>query len=203
MRVSRLTPHPGSARLASAIQQYRSGIAVAENVFRFTDMTYANLKDLITGEGSRKAGGRWNPKGSFPTLYFSLDPETALAEALAQHRSQNMPDIEATPLVLTGCRVDVQSILDLTNPGIRRLLSVTMRQLCQPWRPLQHAGQEALTQAIGRLARAHGFQGLLAPSAAHVVGRNLVLFRDKVSDNELTIVKPREFPQFRRRFRRK
>jgi RES domain-containing protein len=171
--------------------------------FRFTDATYANLRDLATGEGSLKAGGRWNPKGAFPTLYLSLTPETALAEVLAHQRIQGIPDVMATPMTLAGFRVDVQGLLDLTDTAIRRLLRVTLPQLKQPWWPIQHAGREALTQAIGRLAYETGFRGLLVPSAPDRAGRNLALFPDRLVRGELEIVHEVRYPKFRRRTRRK
>jgi RES domain-containing protein len=199
---SPITPHPESARLAAALQQ---GLALAiawqGGAFRFTDMTYANLRDLATGEGSRKAGGRWNPKGALAALYLSATPETALAEALAHHRSQLIPDVEASPLTLAGFRVRVQRLLNLTDRHIRRLLGVSAGQLRQPWRPLQHTGQEALTQAIGRLAHEHGLQGLLVSSAVQRRGRNLVLFPDYLGAGDLIVVHDHKFPLVRRRLR--
>jgi filamentous hemagglutinin len=158
---------------------------------------------LFTGAGSLKAGGRWNPKGGFRTLYFSLTAETALAEALAQHRSQAVPDVEATPLVLVGARVSVRRLFNLTDASTRRRLGLTVARIRGPWRPAQHAGQEALTQAVGRLAREHGFQGLLAPSAARRRGVNLVLFPDRLGTHDLVAVHDEKFPLVRRRLRRK
>jgi RES domain-containing protein len=94
----RVSPHPESDRLAKAIEKGKELIVPwAGDLFRFTATTYANRRDLLTGEGSRKAGGRWNPKGRLRVLYFSADVETALAEALAHRRRQGLPDAEATP----------------------------------------------------------------------------------------------------------
>jgi RES domain-containing protein len=162
-------------------------------------MAYANLQDLLTGEGSRKAGGRWNPKG-MRTLYFSLDPETALDEVLSQHRSQNLPEVEATPMTLAGLRVKIRRLLDLTDRTTRRLLKLTNVRIRAPWRPSQHAGQEALTQAIGRLAQELGdLQGMLVPSVARRGGKNLVLFPGRLVPGEVVIVNAEEFPVRRRR----
>jgi RES domain-containing protein len=135
------------------------------------------------------------PRGApFRTLYFALDPETALAEVLHHHRSQAVPDAEATPVTLFACRVDVERLLDLTDRRVRRLLGVSLRQLKQLWRPTQHAGQEALTQAIGRLARAHGFQGLLAPSARRRAGMNVIVFPERLGGDGLIVYHPEAFP---------
>jgi hypothetical protein len=63
------------------------------------------------------------------------------------------------------------------------------------WQELQNLGREALTQAIGRLSRAAGYQGLLAPSAVLLRGRNIVLFRDKVPRRRLRIIRQRKLPK--------
>jgi len=199
-----LTPHPQSTRLAAAIQQsLPQAIPWKNDAFRFADLAFANLQDLVTGEGSRKAGGSWNPKGGFATLYLSVNPETALHEVLAHHRNQLLPDVEATPVTLAGFRVDVRRLLDMTDRRIRRLLGVTGKEIREPWHPHQHAGQEAITQAIGRLAYEKGFQGLLVPSAALVQGRNLARFPDRLDAEDLTIVHEERFPRLRLRLRRK
>jgi filamentous hemagglutinin len=200
-----LTPHPASARLAVAMRHCLAHAKPwAGDAFRFTDSTYANLRDVATGEGARKAGARWNPKGSFRALYFSLTPETALAEVLAHRRSQNVPDAETTPVTLVACHAEVQRVLDLTGRRIRRLLGLTVSQVTgEPWRALQHGGQEALTQAIGRLACEAGFEGLLVPSAARAKGVNLILFADRLTADQLAVVHPEKLPRFRRRVHRR
>jgi RES domain-containing protein len=166
-------------------------------------MAYANRRDLVTGEGSRLAGARFTPKGSFRALYGSLDLETALAEVLAFHRHQGLPDAEALPLTFVSLRVDVQAVLDLTDGRVRRALTVSARRLTrEPWRAIQNQGREAVTQALGRLARAAGFQGLLAPSAVRRGGKNLVLFPDQLSPGQPIIVHGERLPAGRRRRQR-
>lgn len=201
MRPSPLIPHPRSVELLESLGNCPRDVAVEADVFRFTHLTFANQRDALTGEGSRKVGGRWNPKGSCPTLYFSLTPETALAEAVGRHRDQDFPDAMATPLVLLSCNVNVQPVLDLTSEHVLSVLSLTPDDLRATWWAEQHEGKQALTQAIGRLAKHLAFQGILAPSA-RVAGLNLMLFRERVSDRELTIVNPDAFPLARRRLRR-
>lgn len=55
-------------------------------LFRSTAVEYANRDDLLTGEGARQSGGRWNPPGMFRTVYGCLEPETAMSESLANYR---------------------------------------------------------------------------------------------------------------------
>src|SRR3989442_1714408 len=83
--------------------------------------------------------------------------------------------------VLTAIEVDLKPVLDLTDGRVRRALRVSrVRMLGEPWWLLQDRGREALTQALGRLARDHGFAALLAPSAARPRGTNVVIYPDRV-----------------------
>jgi RES domain-containing protein len=82
---------------------------------------------------------------------------------------------------VTALEADLEPVLDLTDGRVRRVLRVSRdRMRAEPWWALRDRGEEALTQAIGRLARDRGFAGLLAPSAAHREGANAVVFPDRL-----------------------
>src|SRR5262249_4402686 len=163
-------------------------VAWGGDIFRATGLEYANRRDVLTGEGSRKAGARYTPKGAFRTVYGGLDMETALAEVLAHHRRQGLPEAEALPLTFVALQGDAPNILALTDGSVRRILGVSLQRLKGPWRADQDNGQEALTQTLGRLAREAGVQGLLAPSAARPGGRNLVLFPEHLQTGQLRVI---------------
>jgi RES domain-containing protein len=191
-----LTPHPRSDELAAGIDRC-PGVAFGEKFIRVAGMDYANKEDLVTGEGSFKYGGRYNPQGGFRAIYGSMDLDTATAELLAHHRRQGRPDPEADvfPVVAVSLQAEVERLLDLTDALVRRALKVGLKDLVGDWQDAQNLGQEALTQAIGRLAREAGYQGLLAPSAAKPGGRNLILFRDKVTKRRLWIIRQNKLPK--------
>jgi hypothetical protein len=69
------------------------------------------------------------------------------------------------------------------------VLRVSLRRLIdERWQEKQERGREALTQAIGRIARDSGFEGLLVPSAQGS-GQNLVIFADRLlHGSRLTII---------------
>ena len=76
----------------------------------------------------------------------------------------------------------------------RESVAVT-RMVTEPWWRIQDRGQEALTQAFGRLARDLGFVGLLAPSAVRRDGTNVVLFPDRLGRGDrIAIVNPSRLP---------
>jgi RES domain-containing protein len=173
-----MSPHPESARLIRAMKRcLERAIEWSGVVYRSADVSYANKDDVITGIGSKRTGARWNAPNSFRTVYVSLDLQTALEESLAHCRYYELPLETITPRVFIAIRLRLQRILDLTQGEIRNALKISLRRLLEePWREPQRQGQEALTQALGRVAYDGEGEGLLVPSAARRDGRNLVFF---------------------------
>lgn len=170
--------HVKSERLTRALARCeKHAVAWAGVVYRSASVRYANGDDLLTGAGSKSAGARWNPPGSVATVYTSHDIHTAVAEALAHHRYYSFAIETALPRVLVSIQVRLQRVLKLTDRKVRRVLSVTRDQLLgEDWRERNRRGEEALTQAIGRLAWDAEWEGLEVPSAAAPVGVNLIVF---------------------------
>jgi len=189
--------HPDSPRLSRVI---RRCIPLRTN---FTGILYhaasvrrANPQDLVAGVGGLLTGGRWNPLGAFCALYASLNETTALNEAGQQDLRQGVAPWMTLPLVLTAIDVDVWPVLDLFDGRVRRTLRVTRaRMLDEPWWKIQDEGREAITQAIGRVARNQGFVALLVPSTIGPSARNVVIFPDRLkSTNRLSIINPDQLP---------
>jgi RES domain-containing protein len=176
-------PHPESDRLRHALDRWAlRAVRYSGVVYRSASPRYANKNDLLNGVGSKTAGARWNPPKSFPTVYSSLDPHTALDEVLAHFRYYKIPVESAMPRVTVSIRVRVGTVLDLTDGKTRSALRVSERRMLdEPWREEQKAGREALTQALGRLTHELGWEGLLVPSAARREGMNLIIFPANLS----------------------
>jgi RES domain-containing protein len=173
-----LEPHPSFARLRRAVERcLPSAGPFRGTVFRSVTPRYATSSDLLSGQGARKHGERWNPPASFATVYTSLTPETALAETLAHYRHYRIPESQAMPRVFVAISVSLERVLDLTVGGVRHALGVSLvRMRREAWRRAQSAGREALTQAIGRAAFEAGLEGLVVPSGPDAAGKNLVVF---------------------------
>jgi RES domain-containing protein len=190
-------PHPDSARLARGVRRCLP-LATRLNrvIYRVASVRRANPADLIAGVGSQLTGGRWTPPGDFRAVYGSLEEVTALDEARQQNLRLGVPPWMALPLVLTAIEVDLEPALDLTDGRVRRALRVSRaRMLGEPWWVLQERGQEALTQALGRLARDDGFAALLAPSAARPRGTNVVIYPDRlIAASKLDVVNADRLP---------
>lgn len=189
--------HPDSVRLTQGIQRCLPlATRLSGVVYRVASVRRANPEDLIAGIGSQLTGGRWTPLGAYRAVYASRDEATALNEARQQNLRQGVPSWMALPLVLTAIEVDLEPVLDLTDGRLRRALRVSRdRMLGEPWWILQEQGREALTQALGRIARDHGFVALLAPSATGPRGSNVVIYPDRIAaGGRLAIVNADRLP---------
>lgn len=148
-----------------------SGIA-----YRSTTPHYATEADLLTGEGSRRNGGRWNPIG-IAVVYASLTPEIAMAETLAHHRYYGIPIEDAMPRTFVAIESALRVVLDFCDGGVRRRLQVSEeRILTVDWRQEARAGHEPITQTIGRAVHEGKREGMIVPSAADPKGHNLLVF---------------------------
>jgi RES domain-containing protein len=179
MSSSRPTPEQLRNRLARLIPLATS---FAGTCYRSSTPKYATEVDLLTGEGSRRHGGRWNPIG-IACVYASLTPETAMAEALAHHRYYGIAVEEAMPRTFVAIEAELGVVLDLRDGSVRRRLRFTEeRTLAADWRLEMRAGGEPITQMLGRAVHEGDWEGLIVPSAADHNGHNLLVFPDKLRD---------------------
>jgi RES domain-containing protein len=131
------------------------------------------VKDPLSGEGARRYGGRFNPKG-LAALYCTLDPVTAVREV-----SQIGQPLQ--PTILVSFQADIEPVFDATDPVQLSGLGVTPADLAaDDWRVHMAAGREAPTQVLARRLAQAGYAGMLAPSYARLAppqARNLILWR--------------------------
>lgn len=134
--------------------------------------------DPRNGEGARRRGGRYNPPGSFPTLYLCRTRACAVAELRREGERQAIGVDGLLPRTLFRYRVQLDGIVDLTDTEVLKFLDVTTDDLTS--RDLM------VTQEIGVAAHHLGCRGLIAPSATGV-DSILVVFVQNIG---LGIVEP-------------
>jgi RES domain-containing protein len=120
-----------------------------------------------------------------------------MAEALAHFRRFGFSLSSAMPRVFAALKVKLSRVLDLRLGAARSTLKVSEARLSgEAWWKMQQRGQEALTQALGRLAREAGLEGLLVPSAARPGGSNLIVFPANLDppSSWVKILNPAELP---------
>jgi len=155
--------------------------------FRSVDLAYASPAHMLSGEGSLKAGGRWNAPGAFPAIYSSTRPGTAVEEAFQLAADFQLEPDDLKPRVTCGIEWELSSVLDLTIASLsaRLKLSDWMRE---NFTKINDGGFETLCQAFGRAVRNSGIAGILCPSVRVKDGINLVVFRDRMRRTELARV---------------
>jgi RES domain-containing protein len=132
--------------------------------------------DPLSIEGSRKAGGRYNPPGGFGALYAALEPETSAAEVARGLRLRGVDPASFAADDWWEYEIELRAapVLDLTDSETLARLGVSRDALT--------ATDSALTRELGAKAYAAGFAALLVPSAARPSARNLVIFLDRLDE---------------------
>jgi RES domain-containing protein len=160
-------------------------------VYRSAAPRYANSSDLLSGEGSRKNGARWNPVG-LAAVYGSFTPQAALEESLAHANYYSLPVHASMPRTFVAIEFTLELVLDLTEGRNRQAIAIAEKRLLEcDWRAEMRAGEVPITQQVGQAASSAGFEAILVSSAAHPAGQNLVVFVDNLQPgSELAMVAP-------------
>ena len=123
----------------------------------------------LSGAGAARHGGRFNEPGT-PALYVSEDLMTAVAEY--------EQDLGIRPGTFCAYEVDVDGIVDLTDPTVREGLGTTPGDIACPWKEIALVRrQRPPTWELAARLIAAGCAGLRAPSVRQPGGVNLVLWR--------------------------
>ena len=168
-----------------------STIVFEGTVYRSSVPSYANESDLLTGEGSKRNGGRWNPVG-IAVVYTSLSPETAMKETLAHYRYYGIPIEDAMPRTFVAIGAKLRRVLDFRQGTVRRRLQISLDRILEvDWRKEVLASREPITHALGSAASEVGIEGIVAPSAVDPHGHNLLVFPVNLqADSDLRVLYP-------------
>ena len=177
-----VAPHEDFARIAAGLEAGLDRATAWEGmVYRSAAPRYSGDGDILTGLGSLRMGGRWNPPGCCRTVYASLDPETAMKEALAAFKYYGWALHGAMPRVFRALDIRLARVGSLRHRRMRKHLAPwPQAALAEDWRSLQASGRESTSQAIGRAAFELGLEGLLIPSHAARARMNLIAFPDSL-----------------------
>jgi RES domain-containing protein len=139
-------------------------------LYRALNPIYA--REPLSGEGARRYGGRFNPKGT-PALYCSLSIMTAVREANQVGTLQ--------PTTLVAYETELENIFDATDEAALRDEGMGAAAVAASnWRSEMRVTGEARTQIFARSLIARGYNALLVRSFAPGASQrdlNLVLWR--------------------------
>jgi RES domain-containing protein len=188
--------HPWSRRIRSSLRRSLKYVeSWSGTVYRAVFPRYATHTAILSGEGARTWGGRYTPRDIFAAVYASLDPQTALAEVLAEMQHQGLATVDAFPRIFVAIDVRLSRALDMTRVIAQRELGVTSDDLIADIGNPPTRMEESLTQAIGRVAWELKLEGLIVPSARRITGANLVIFPDRLSlESRVRVRRARRHP---------
>lgn len=116
--------------------------------------------DPTSGEGARRAGGRFNPPHSFPVVYLCTTHPCVKAELTRQAERQRIAMADLLPREVWEVRVALEKVLDLTDTTVLGELGLAPDALVRD--------SHELTREIGEAAYEQGFQAIRSPSATGV-----------------------------------
>mgnify|MGYP002779581636 CR=1 FL=1 len=123
----------------------------------------------LSGVGAARHGGRFNELG-IEALYISEDYITAISEY--------EQELGIRPGTLCAYDVDVKGIVDLTDPQVQTICSVSPDMLKCPWKEIWLISkQRPPTWDLAARLIAENYAGIRVPSVRHVDGVNIVLWR--------------------------
>jgi RES domain-containing protein len=128
-------------------------VPLQATVYRSTAPGY----DVLSGEGARAKGGRWNPAGSFPVVYAASDVSAAALEVRRTALLYGFPLESLLPRHLATIRVSLGRVLNLHDPVGLATLGMAPEVLTDD--------DHRICQALGDAAHYLGFEAVLAPSA--------------------------------------
>jgi RES domain-containing protein len=130
---------------------------------RYRGLLYRALNPIharnpLSGEGARRYGGRFNPKG-MPALYTAQSVMTAIREANQIGTLQ--------PTTLVAYEADIGPIFDGTDPAAMAAQGLSPADLAaDDWRARMLAEGKAPTQRLAERLKAAGFAGMQVRSFA-------------------------------------
>jgi RES domain-containing protein len=177
-------PHPRYAEFVRRIRTLSPTLTPWTGVtFRSVELEHARPDKILSGEGSRRFGGRWNAPGTFPVIYSSTKPGTAIEEAFQLAADYELSPDDLKPRLTCGIEWDLARVIDLTQKNLPSWLKPT-KWMQEDFVRINDKGFETLCQAFGRAARNSMVSAILYPSARVEGGVNVVVFCDRLRRNE-------------------
>jgi RES domain-containing protein len=176
-----------NAKQRAVIERWISRATPLQGVyFRSVEYRYMDPKDVLSGAGTRKYGGRFAPKGT-RAVYLSVTDSGASKEVTARkNRLGGTAQISTSkyPRVVYAVAVDLQKTLNLSDLGTSRVGEAVVK-ICLALNDLESS------MDLARELQAGGIQALLFPSVVGGDG-NLVIYRANCGRKALVLQNEKE-----------
>ena len=139
---------------------------------------------ILSPEGSRRHGGRYNPSDAFGALYLGESEALCRAE-IRQHLGRDYTPPAAVRFLSARVRVRLERVLDLTNGATLAELGIERADLMRP--KGTHGAGYRLTQQIAVAAKEAGFEAIKAPSVTSQGYVLAILLDDPEADRRVAL----------------
>lgn len=146
--------------------------AIQEDAYRL--IRSEQQSRILSPEGSRRRGGRYNPANAFGALYLGESEALCRAE-IRQHLGNDYSPPPSVRFVCARVRVALDRVLDLTDEATLAELGIERADLMRP-KGMDNEGYR-LPQRIAVAAKEAGFEAIKAPSVTSQ-GHNLAILLD-------------------------
>ncbi len=191
--------HPAFKRILAELKKSQHFLEAnwQDPAYRCVGLEWARPEYLISGEGTRRHGGRWMQPNYCKVVHVASTEAIALKESRRVFNYYGIRKPGNNPRVSVELNVRLKHLIDLT-----KLASVTdspsiVEMLKEDWEKLNASGVETIAQAFGRAIHSLNYEGLIAPSSLDARGRNLIWFPTQLlSDSRIEIVGQEELKQW-------
>ncbi len=146
----------------------------------------SSARDPLSGEGARLNGGRWNPRGLFPTIYLAEPFSTCVEE---MRRTAEAAGMTLDRLIARGYTANTIVVQDLDVLDLRD--DTALQQVGLERSDLTGRDWSAC-QSVGHASWFLAQSGLIAPSAT---GQGVVLaaFEERFDPGQVTLTASKPF----------
>lgn len=186
--------HPRYSELHGLLQPVVESILVPcqRMVYRCVELQWARPEYLVSGEGTRKRGGRWMRPGFERVVHASLSESLALKESRRGFDYYHVRCPKQTPRVSVQIAVDLRRVADLKSIEERTPWPKIDELLAEDWMAINRAGVETLSQALGRVLLSLEVEGLLVSSVRDRRGVNIAWFPDHLHNGSTVAISGQE-----------
>ena len=177
-----------SPRALKAALKKIGAVSLLGTAVRLVDEEWSFPRDVISGEGARARGGRYNAPDSFRAVYLTEDPKTGLEEIEYPTSAGGKYAIEGVKRVtIVPVRFQLVRALNLCDYSVRISLGTDRDELSLAFRLFNARNELAPSQVLGHVVYKAGWSTIQYPSRHDPRVCNLAVFPDNLTEGEYLI----------------